>query len=451
MTIAIGSTPIETPANRPTRSGGAGHDGQADDAPSFDDLVEGSGSRHAKPLAGGPGRKDNAARLGGGNADSPSLSPPADGSLDEVLASDQEHGPQKTRADRRERHGDETREHWSDSEHTTTLPLRDRAPLFATLNQLGQRGDEVSSAGIAASLSAQAAESPDATVASSGRQARKPGLDGSLLRFATQDTGDALDGKLRDDMGRPAIKSSGTNEERLLAGNTDKGSEMPEKARAPRSLTAEKETRNSDAARYGPDRPLAKPATVTQDRAFPAPAAHTMSPATARVIQALSAGNNLASVIPASTIQPPATIAPAHMLKIELHPAELGMVVANLRLSGEQLSVELRPETAEAYRRLVADSEVIAGSLKRLGFDIDSITILQPSIASTPAARSDPTHLGPSSSMVGRDASQFQSGTPGGQGGGFSGQQSGRNGGNEQAFDRPAPAHRERAGGGLFI
>src|SRR5690606_20860839 len=108
MTIAIGSTPIETPANRPTRSGGAGHDGQTDDAPRFDDLIEGSGSRHAKPLAGGPGRKDNAARLGGGNADSPSLSP-ADGSLDEVLASDQEHGPQKTRADRRERHGDETR------------------------------------------------------------------------------------------------------------------------------------------------------------------------------------------------------------------------------------------------------------------------------------------------------------------------------------------------------
>ena len=48
--------------------------------------------------------------------------------------------------------------------------------------------------------------------------------------------------------------------------------------------------------------------------------------------------------------------------KIELHPAELGMVTASLRLSGEQLSIEIRPENHEAHRRLSSDSDAIMTS-----------------------------------------------------------------------------------------
>ena len=79
------------------------------------------------------------------------------------------------------------------------------------------------------------------------------------------------------------------------------------------------------------------------------------------------------------------------MLKIELHPAELGMVTASLRLSGEQLSIELKPETHDAYRRLSTDSEAIVKSLRGLGFEVDKVTILQPSVAVPAATRTDAT------------------------------------------------------------
>ncbi|TGS61917.1 flagellar hook-length control protein FliK, partial [Mesorhizobium sp. M1C.F.Ca.ET.176.01.1.1] len=75
-------------------------------------------------------------------------------------------------------------------------------------------------------------------------------------------------------------------------------------------------------------------------------------------------------------------------LKIELHPSELGSVTASLRLSGEQLSIEMKPETHEAYRRLTTDSDAIVKSMRSLGFDVDKVTILQPSIAAHAATKS---------------------------------------------------------------
>ena len=60
----------------------------------------------------------------------------------------------------------------------------------------------------------------------------------------------------------------------------------------------------------------------------------------------------------------PSVAVPTHILKIELHPAELGMVTASLRLAGEQLSIELKPETHEAYRRLATDSDAIVKSME---------------------------------------------------------------------------------------
>ena len=45
------------------------------------------------------------------------------------------------------------------------------------------------------------------------------------------------------------------------------------------------------------------------------------------------------------TVQPQSVALPAQSLKIELHPAELGVVTASLRFVGEQLSIELKVET----------------------------------------------------------------------------------------------------------
>lgn len=204
-------------------------------------------------------------------------------------------------------------------------------------------------------------------------------------------------------------------------------------------------------SRTGPDRPGSGSVAVTADRSFPAPAGHPLNSTTTSVIGALAAAQNQAVATPVSSPQPPPAVAlQAHMLRIELHPAELGMVVANLRMTGDQLSVELRPETAEAYRRLSQDSDTIAKSLKNLGLDVDSVTVTQPSIAMTAAARTDAGNQ--TATMPGRDASQFQPGTSGGGGDNSGDRQSERRSGHEgQALERTTPAHSERVRGSLFI
>lgn len=64
-----------------------------------------------------------------------------------------------------------------------------------------------------------------------------------------------------------------------------------------------------------------------------------------------------------------------HTLKLQLHPLSLGSVTAVLKLSGEQLSVDLQVETAEAYRQLNDDNQSILKSLRSQGFAVEHITI----------------------------------------------------------------------------
>ena len=192
---------------------------------------------------------------------------------------------------------------------------------------------------------------------------------------------------------------------------------------------------------------------VVSERSFPAPAQNPMSQAAATVIDAIKADSGLRQAFSTTPATPQATgsvAASAHILKIELHPAELGMVTASLRLSGEQLSIELKPQTREAYRRLTSDSEAIVKSLRGLGFEVDKVTILQPSIAVPAATRTDAGAN--AQATAGRDQSSFQPGNSGGNNDGGAGQHSGRNRDNDpQEFGRPASPARERAGGDMFI
>lgn len=71
-------------------------------------------------------------------------------------------------------------------------------------------------------------------------------------------------------------------------------------------------------------------------------------------------------------------------LKIQMHPVELGLVTATLRLSGEELSVDLKVDNAAAYRQLKEDHSRIAEALRSQGYAVDSVTI-----SITPTARSD--------------------------------------------------------------
>jgi len=196
------------------------------------------------------------------------------------------------------------------------------------------------------------------------------------------------------------------------------------------------------------DKPSSTPVTVTAAQSFPAPA--PVSQTITALAGAIASDGGVAPALAASAglAQPGQAVAAAtHLLKIELHPAELGVVTANLRLSGGQLSIELKPENQEAHRRLSADSEALAKSLQGLGFAVDKITVLQPSVAVTAAPRMDAAP-GP----AGRDASSFQPGNSGGNGESSGGQHFGRNRGNEgQHGGHGGTPVRDRAGGGLFI
>jgi chemotaxis protein MotD len=192
---------------------------------------------------------------------------------------------------------------------------------------------------------------------------------------------------------------------------------------------------------------------IVAEQSFPAPPQNPMSQTASVLVEALASDSGLRQALssPSAPSQmSPSVAVPTHILKIELHPAELGMVTASLRLAGEQLSIELKPETHEAYRRLASDSEAIVKSLRGLGFDVDKVTILQPSIAVSGAARTDGSTALPAS--PGRDQPSFQPGNPGGGNAGSGGQQPGRNPHNDaQEFGRAASPSVDRAGDDLFI
>ncbi|THF57885.1 flagellar hook-length control protein FliK [Ollibium composti] len=190
---------------------------------------------------------------------------------------------------------------------------------------------------------------------------------------------------------------------------------------------------------------------VTASQSFAAPASHPMSQTTAALVATISADNGFrqAAAMQAAT---PSVALPTHVLKIELRPADLGSVTASLRMTGQQLTVELKPETHEAYRRLEAEKDDIAKSLKRLGLGVDSVTVLQPQMAATPAARADAASSATAAPY--RDSSSFQPGNPNGDGaaGRQAGHQSERNGNDgRQDAPRNAQASRIGTGGNLFI
>ncbi|MBB5571468.1 MULTISPECIES: flagellar hook-length control protein FliK [Rhizobium] len=122
-------------------------------------------------------------------------------------------------------------------------------------------------------------------------------------------------------------------------------------------------------------------------------------------------------------------------LKIQLHPNDLGQVTATMRLSGDQLSVDLKVQTSEAYRQLHADQSHMIDALRAQGYQVDNITV---TLASNADQQSD---SGRQSGSQGQ--SQQQSLLNQGQGGdarpkgqSYSGQQANGNDGNRSTGDR---------------
>ncbi|KAA0699521.1 flagellar hook-length control protein FliK [Neorhizobium sp. P12A] len=62
-------------------------------------------------------------------------------------------------------------------------------------------------------------------------------------------------------------------------------------------------------------------------------------------------------------------------LKIELNPADLGVVTATMRLSGDDLTVDLKVQSGEAYRQLHNDQGAMMDALRSQGYSVDKITV----------------------------------------------------------------------------
>ncbi|GMB82944.1 hypothetical protein NN6n1_37270 [Shinella zoogloeoides] len=114
-------------------------------------------------------------------------------------------------------------------------------------------------------------------------------------------------------------------------------------------------------------------------------------------------------------------------LKIQMHPIELGLVTATLRLHGEELVVSLQVETGEAYRQLLDDKDTIVRALRSQGFAVDQV-----SVQLAPADRGAGTQQGDSQ---GQQAQQQQ----------FSSQPQARegSGGREHGGERAVPFGQE--------
>lgn len=191
--------------------------------------------------------------------------------------------------------------------------------------------------------------------------------------------------------------------------------------------------------------------TIVAQQNIPAPVAQPAASTTSSLVAMLSGDAGWREAA-ATSFQPLAGRPPlssAHSLKLQLHPAELGMVTASLRLSGEHLTVELRVENREAFQRLNADSEIIVKSMRALGLDIDKVTVQPPQLQSAAQMRADPSAPASPVASRGQDLSgQASSGGSAGQGG----QQSGRSGNeNSRGTGNGSAAASDRTGGDLYI
>jgi chemotaxis protein MotD len=121
-----------------------------------------------------------------------------------------------------------------------------------------------------------------------------------------------------------------------------------------------------------------------------------------------------------------------------------------LRLTGDQLTIELQVDRAEAYDRLSTDSETILKAVRALGIEVDKVTVQQPQAQGSVNARSDNSAA---FSGGGRDANFSTSGDSGGRESGQAGARGGRDGQDEPGthIAGGSLAHQNRDERGLYI
>lgn len=307
-------------------------------------------------------------------------------------------------------------------------------PLVIALSELRKAGSQAG--GSQSSDGAADADNPDIA-------APRPGGDRATNQFASISARSAVAGSALQPVAAGPEEAKPMSEASETAPNARPNIVGENTGEAERNRQAP-QPRQADQA------PVAARVSVVAEQAIPAPAqplANTTAGALALAIASDAPHSASAAAAMQQALNNNSGTSAAHVLKIQLKPVELGTVTASLHLSGEQLTVEIEVENAEAYHRLSADREALTSALRGLGFDVDRLTIQQPQPGTNASARGDGT-----ATSSGRDQSAFQSGGPGGEGGGSGSGQSGRGAANEDGNARNGSAPRpDRAGSSLYI
>ncbi|MEI3850368.1 MULTISPECIES: flagellar hook-length control protein FliK [Ensifer] len=106
----------------------------------------------------------------------------------------------------------------------------------------------------------------------------------------------------------------------------------------------------------------------------------SMNPNTSAVADAIAGEVSASPLQPSAALSQPGAWTQAgktlNTLKIQLHPIELGLVTATLRLKDDELQVELKVETGEAFRQLRDDQSEMVKALRAQGFAVDQVNIV---------------------------------------------------------------------------
>ena len=131
-------------------------------------------------------------------------------------------------------------------------------------------------------------------------------------------------------------------------------------------------------------------------------------------------------------------------LKIQMHPIDLGMVTATMRLKGDELHVELKVETGDAFRQLSDDQNEMIKALRAQGFAVDQVNV----VYNAPDSSASNSGQQPQASQQGREAAGDGPGQGRGQRNDNGSQQQGRERwtGNEAIGDASSAAEHNRAG-----
>ncbi len=151
----------------------------------------------------------------------------------------------------------------------------------------------------------------------------------------------------------------------------------------------------------------AEAVTVLDSRRYLGIAANTNSQA---VAAAVTGSTEWARAMqPSSGLSSPEAASAAgkvvNTLKIQMHPIDLGTVTATLRLKDDELHVDLKVESGEAFRQLSDDQNAMVKALRSQGFAVDQINITFNAPSDTSAGNGGSQQPQAQTGQQGREAS----------------------------------------------